>query len=382
MRPALSPAACAAATVLAALSGGDALAQASGPPKERITDTLAQTAEAPVGLAAGSFILAPIPLSNPTIGNGLTVVGGYLFQLDAKSDTSFAGIAYMRTDNGTEAAGAAANLSFGEGRWSVLAAYAQADVNYTLSGLSDLDFGGLPISQDGAVAKLRVLYGLTDALSVGIDSLWLSTTVSPDRATDGLFPVLPGFGIEVTDLLAGLVLEWDTVDDNIYPTTGARIQLTAQQGRAVALGGDFESDYGRAIFDVRAYAPLTDSGVLALRGTLCRASSGTPFYNLCALGATDGMRGFAFGEALGGALASVQGEYRQRLGPRFAVTAFAGAGAVSPRSDRFEDSETRYAGGIGLRYRLSRKFPLDFSLDGAFNDADQGSTYVYLGQSF
>jgi hemolysin activation/secretion protein len=168
------------------------------------------------------------------------------------------------------------------------------------------------------------------------------------------------------------------VEDKIYPTSGLSARLTWQYGIASAPAVGFESTYGRAVFDTKGYLAISDAGTLALRGTLCSASSGSPFYNLCVIGATDGMRGFAFGEALGGGLASVQGEYRHRLGTRLGVTAFAGGGQVASRLDVLADGTSHFAGGLGVRYRVSKRFPVDFSLDWAINDAGYSATYIYI----
>lgn len=348
----------------------------------RAVDTISEAAVVDIGVAAGSAIALPIPLSDPTLGVGLTLVGGYLFQLDAGSETSFVGIGLLGTDGGSEAAAVTANLSFGDGRWSVAATYAQAALEYSLPGLPDLNFGALNIRQSGDVGKLRVLYNVTDTFSVGLDTLWLRTDLTSDTLKGALPPVLPDFELEVEDLLVGPSLEWNTVDNKLYPTSGTAARLTWQSGSATALSGGFKSTYNRAVVDTKTYLPLGDQGIVALRGTVCSASAGTPFYNLCGIGVTDGLRGFAFGEALGRSLSSVQGEYRHRLGERFGVTVFAGAGLVASNFGDLADGSARHAGGIGLRYRVSKRFPVDFSVDQAINDAGDSSTYIYIGQAF
>lgn len=348
----------------------------------RTVEALVEAGTEEIGFRAGSPIALPIPLSNPTLGVGLTLVGGYLFKADANSETSFVGVGLMATDGGSEAAAATANLSFGEGRWSVAATYAKAALEYSLPGLPGLDFGDLNIRQAGNVAKLRVVYSVKEDLSVGFDTLWLRTELSSTTLSGLLPPVLPGFNVEVEDLLVGPTVEWNTVNDKIYPTSGLSARLTWQYGTASVPSGGFESTYRRTVFDAKTYLATSDAGTLALRGTLCSASSGTPFYNLCVIGATDGMRGFAFGEALGGGLASVQGEYRHRLGTRFGVTAFAGGGRVASGLDALADGTTHYAGGLGVRYRVSKRFPVDFSLDWAINNEGDKATYIYIGQAF
>ncbi|MEY8841006.1 hypothetical protein AB9K41_18420, partial [Cribrihabitans sp. XS_ASV171] len=88
--------------------------------------------EASVGFRNGSFVVAPIPFSNPTIGSGLAVGLGYLFQFDETSKPSMIGIGGLRSDNGSRAAGVAGNFYFRENRWILKLLAAEADVKYDL----------------------------------------------------------------------------------------------------------------------------------------------------------------------------------------------------------------------------------------------------------
>lgn len=106
------------------------------------------------------------------------------------------------------------------------------------------------------------------------------------------------------------------------------------------------------------------------------------FFDLCSLGGTDNFRGYPFGEFLDESLLSVQMEYRGRWNNRFRYTIFADAGGVASGFDAFNGDAFEAAGGIGLRYRLSKKFPLDFSIDAAINSNGETMSYVYVGQRF
>ena len=338
-----------------------------------------QIADTPLGFSNGSIVVAPIPLSNPTLGSGLILGAGYLFQFDEGSDTSFFGLAAMRTDNGSQAAGAALNLSFGDGRWGLKLAYGQADVNYVLDLLSGVDFGKLDIQQTGEVANVGLSYGLTDTISVGLDATWINTTVREQRLTALLPPILGDFGIEVEQISYGPVLEWDTVDDTIYPTTGQRLRYSLQKGEGL---DGFEADFLRQTLSLNAYAPFGERVVLAGKAIACQVDGDAPFFSLCGVGVTDGLRGYAAGLFFDTALANVQSELRVRATDRIGLTVFGGASAIAGAFDEMSGDELLYAGGVGLRYRLSQKFPLDFSVDGAWNADREFSTYVYIGQIF
>ena len=342
-----------------------------------LTEAITSTQEAPVGFGTGSLIVAPIPLKSPALGNGLIAAGGYLFKFDAGSDTSFIGAAAMRTSNGSEGAAVAANLNFAGGRWSVTAMAGQARVNYQIYGISGLRFGPVPLTQEGKFLRLGLDRGVNDRFSVGIDAQVLDTTLRV--APGGAFPlpILPGFGIGVTQAVIGPKFTFDTRDDTIYPTKGVHASLLVQRGFGL---GRFDNRFDRGVLETSAYVPLGADGVLALGATACRASSDAPFFNLCSVGLTDALRGFPAGQYLDNALVSAQAELRYRLGARWGVAAFAGA---SRTGARFSDlGPTVSAGGVGVRFRLSKSFPLDFSVDQTVNDAGESYTYIYIGQSF
>lgn len=335
------------------------------------TGSIRQVTEAPeFGFRNGSVVGAPIPFQNPMIGTGLALGVGYLFQTDAGSDPSTIGAGAMRSDNGSRAAGASVTLNFLNNRWQIAALYAQADLNY------DLVTPGfdLPLEQSGVLGRLALSYGVTPDLSFGGFLRYLDTTISTNLA---LLPprFRPSLDLEVVNI--GAKAEWDLRDDTFYPTTGSRLQVAASQG--IILQGVLD-DYTKAysLFDI--YRPLGAQSVVAARAAICGASLSTPFYDQCSVGATDAFRGFNVTQMLGARMISAQIEYRQRLGNRFGFVVFAGAGAVG---DRFGDlNNGGQAAGIGLRYRVSKKFPVDFAVDASLNDDGENLLYISVGQRF
>lgn len=347
--------------------------------KTIVTETLSKAGEAKIGFGAGSIIVAPIPLKNPALGNGLILTGGYLFKFDEGSDTSFIGAAAMKTDNGSLGVGAAANLNFGNGRWSVQSMFGKANVNYAIYGIGDLRFPPFALSQDGAFAKVKLSRGLTEHLFVGIDAQYLDTTIQPNGGGTISLPNLPGFGIGARQVVAGPDVTWDSRDDTIYPTTGLFGSLTIQHGAGL---GIFDNEFNRGVMSGKAFLAVGGRGVLAVSATACSASKKAPFFNLCAVGVTDTLRGYSAGEHIDNALVSVQGEFRYRLSQRLGAALFAGASVVGSDLGDLGRSGSLYAGGLGLRYRLSKSYPLDFSVDATVNRDGVRYTYIYIGQAF
>lgn len=91
--------------------------------------------------------------------------------------------------------------------------------------------------------------------------------------------------------------------------------------------------------------------------------------------------GFSVTEYIGNQLLSAQAEYRGRIGEsRFGYAVFAGGGWVGETIT--SESGLHGAAGAGLRFRLSRSFPVDFSVDFTGNSDGETLYYIYVGQSF
>ncbi|MEX0319769.1 MAG: BamA/TamA family outer membrane protein [Ruegeria sp.] len=364
-------------TLAAALSiaGTPSRSQAPGVLDAEVGQLNKPHASETVGIRNGSFVVAPIPFSNPTIGSGLILGAGYLFQLDEGSDPSVIGAAVLRSDNGSQAAGAALNLYLHDNRWIIKTLFARADVQYDLY----TGAGILPVRQDGVLGQIGVSYGVTPDLSFGPSFRYLDTTVAPAFA--GLPPIPPPFDqfLEVEILNVGLVADWDTRDDTIYPTRGHALHVSASRG--IALSG-LVQDYNKGYVNYSRYFPVSEKGVLAARASVCAASAEAPFFDQCGLGTTDGFRGFSATQFLDLRAASLQLEYRHRFTKRLGGVAFGGVGQVGPEFSELDAGGTHSAYGIGARYRVSRKFPLDFSVDVSRNSEQENTLYIYVGQRF
>lgn len=331
--------------------------------------------EETTGFRNGSIVVAPIPFSNPTIGSGLVLGAGYLFNIDPGSDPSLLGLAALRSDNGSEGYGLAANFYFNNNRWQIETLFANAQVNYDLY----TPLAPLPISQSGILARASLSYGFTPDASLGLSLRYLNTDINP--AVPGLPPIPPPFdqflNVEIANL--GFVGKWDTRDDTIYPTKG--FILTGEASRGYTLAG-VTDDYSKGFVNFTHYFRPFDRAVIATRLSTCAVSSDTPFFDQCSLGTTDGFRGFSATQFLDLRSASAQVEYRQQFTNRLGGIAFAGIGQVGPQFNELAIGGTHSAYGIGVRYRVSKKFPVDFSVDYSRNSEREDQLYIYVGQRF
>jgi len=183
---------------------------------------------------------------------------------------------------------------------------------------------------------------------------------------------------------------WDRRDDALNPTEGTF--ATAELKSFIGLG---DSDTGlRGETDLRAYASVTDSTVLAARaraGAIWGASiAGTPPDFLFLSGGGGSVRGQAF-QSLGvpaedpdsGGLSWVglSGEVRNNFTDALGGVLFVDAGYVAPEAD-LADGEWHGGAGVGVRYntpigpiRLDLAVPIEGTTEGV-------SLYLGIGQAF
>ncbi|MEP2531038.1 BamA/TamA family outer membrane protein [Shimia sp.] len=325
------------------------------------------------GLRTGSFMVAPIPFKNPTIGAGLALGGAYLFQFDAESDTSHFAIGGLRSDNGTNGYGLSGSLSWGANTWKLDATLAQAEAYY------DLYVGGVPVGlkQDGSLFTATLLRGVSENVLVGGTLRYLETTVGLESG--GILP--PGVVQDANLTLGnlGFVGQYDSRDDTLYPRSGYFVDFELLGG--TTLEGSAR-DYARSFANMAGYWSLGEKTVVASQLSTCAATSDTPFFDQCALGGIDAFRGFSATQYYDTSSVSLQVELRQKFGSRFGAVAFAGAGMTGPDFSSLDAGGVHTAAGFGMRFQLTKKFETDFSVDVSFNDEDEQLVYIYVGQRF
>jgi hypothetical protein len=323
--------------------GGGVSAQDANPgpagPGATSTDGQAAAAASKVGFREGSFVAVPIPINDPTFGTGLVLGGGYLFKADEGSNTSFIGGGALGTNEGSRAAALGASISLDDKRYNGFGFLAAADLNY------DLFILGQPvrIEQEAVAFQGQFRYGFTDTLSAGVSLRYLESNLAGANGTD-LAPEVESL-TDVKIGTVGLVGQRDTRDSTFYPTTGSLLDVELTYSEEV---GGANLTYTSATVGYDQFWSLGARSVVGARVAGCVVGERAPFFDSCLLGAE--IRGFSLFEFHGDRMLTAQAEYRGRINDRFGYVAFAGLGEVQ-RSLISLDSGTRYAGGIGMRYR-------------------------------
>lgn len=346
-------------------------------PEDTLDVLPSQTGAAELGLRSGSVVAAPIPFSNPTVGTGLALGGAWLFEADPDSSTSSIGLGGFRSSNGSEGFVSAINYNWNANRHQVALAFGHANINYDFTG-TPIEIG---VEQAARLVRMDYMYGATADLSIGFGMTYSDTRLAFSSVGDFEVPDELRAVADLEAIRYGLMFDWDTRDDEFSPTTGTHVTFDAFYGDVVGLAS---RDYAKATLLVDSFIPVfSGQGVFGSRLALCAASEDAPFFDACSIGLTDSFRGFSVTDFIDTRLVSAQFEYRGRIGAgRLGHTAFLGVGVVEDETHSLFSGDLHAAGGVGLRYRISRDFPVDFSIDVTLNDDGERLLYVFVGQSF
>lgn len=178
----------------------------------------------------------------------------------------------------------------------------------------------------------------------------------------------------------GLITLLDGREDVFAPESGYYLEGLAQISRAWT-GSPF--DYSRFTIDGRYYVPLLPKlhHVLALQGYADLTQGDAPFNALPLLGGGKRMRGYYEGRFRDKNLIMAQAEYRFPLFWRIGAAGFFSVGTIFPSWKDLSSEYLRYAGGGGLRIRISKTDRVNIRLDAAFGPGTSGY-YVTIGEAF
>ena len=378
-------------------------------PSRSTADAAAQSAQAPPGLPKedqaqkdqakkggaqidekkGEWLIAPIPINSPAVGAGLEWAVARLFPFNKKdkiSPASAVGVGGVFTNNGTRAVALGGKLYLKEDKYRVATAIGTATVNADVYGVGKLagDQGiFVPISVTGGGALGEFLYGLRKGMYLGARGQYRNLSLSLNRERLGSSDITvqpPQQVVDVIDQIReqflhqqtvsiGPRFQWDTRDSVYYPRHGFFMDFNLDlfsQG----LGSKWTYQYYKVGFN--KYNQLSEHQVFAFRGMACAAvGDRVPIYDLCLFGTQNDLRGYAAGRYQDRRMFATQAEYRlmfpaKGLLGRFGVVAFAGFGGVGRKFSDISFSDLLPAGGGGLRFRLLKKYPINYRIDYGF----------------
>jgi hypothetical protein len=350
--------------------------------EERIDEPMEEAQTAASAMArAGSWVAVPIPVSNPTVGTGLQGVLLYLHPQQtgsASAPNATSGLVGMYTNNGSWATGAFHDGSFANGiyRYRIYAGGGDFNLKFYGTG-ADSILADNPVKYSlqatgiGGQVQRRVPDD-TSNWYAGISYLYVDSEVS--FKTSNLAPDLPDVSQPFRTAGAGLVLTYDTRDDNYYPRRGSMFQLSATDYGA-RWGGNYEYTKRTAFYN--HYLSLNDDTTLVLRANLQSTNGDVPFFALAYLD----MRGFSRDRYRDQNSLSVHAEVRYKFLPRWGAVAFTEAGRIGDTTEALRHAQTVTSHGAGLRWKVTADKALHLGVDFAFSGGES-VFYIHVGEMF
>lgn len=331
------------------------------------------------------FVLAPMPMANPTLGVGLVGVGMYMHpeddfwndepRTDNATRQSITGLAAMYTSNESWATGVFHKGFYDDDRYRSSAYLAYGELNLKFYGIGDDSFlRDHSIAYTAAVTAFQpqFFFRITDNWYIGPKYTIVNWQLGINLSD--LHPVLPDLKHSITTAGAGLAGEWDTTDHSVFATTGGKFEFSA-----IDYGPNWggKRDYAKASMNYNHYFPLAEKWLLAARYDLNLSSGNTPFFDMPSLH----LRGFPYAKYIDKQASSIQGEVKYQLSKKWSTTVFGGLGWIGSTPDELYREPVIPTGGFGLRYLLSEKEKMNIGMDIAFGPESE-AIYFRVGEWF
>lgn len=328
----------------------------------------------------GSWVVAPIPVSNPTLGSGLELVALYLHPESegaAGAPNATTGFGGLYTNEGTWFLGAFHQGALWNDRLRILAAAG--------TGLFELSYFGT--SSDSFLSDhpvrfrfdTNILYLRAQVRVPGTENWFLGPTYLFNQADvrfkpGGLVPELPPTGPDLRIAGLGIALTYDTSNDTYYPTAGTRAELSWTDYGA-HWGGDFE--YTKFGGHVYRYLGAGDRLTIALALDLKGSSGNVPFYDQPYID----VRGYERGRFSNDYTLSLRSEARYKFRPRWGIVAFVDTGWAHESLGGMLGGDRGRSAGAGLRWQAAKDQTLHIGLDAAATE-DGSVVFIQLGERF
>lgn len=330
----------------------------------------------------GSIVAAPLPISSPAIGSGITPVLGYIFSFSMKdkiSPPSVVGAAGLITNNGSRGFAVGAQLYMKEDRYRITGGYVHGNIDYNIYGTGITSDLKLPLVQTGHAYFAGILRRVWHQFFIGPRFFVGESLITLKPSTVIGVPIPPDLGLQTTLTSVGAVVTRDTSANRFYPTGGTFFKFSSDffsQG----LGSKYSFQSYKTTFSY--YRSLSEKQILAYNAFFCATGGEPPFYGNCIYGTNNELRGYTAGRYFTRFMLVTQLEYRLQLPMRLGLVAFGGLGGVIPGSSKLvESSKFLPGGGGGLRFQLSKKYHVNLRADIA-QGVDGHTFSMGVGEAF
>ena len=326
-----------------------------------------------------NYAVAPIVVSNPSIGTGAGATGMVFYDVGSdragqpRSSVQLVG-AYTHTDS--YFVGLLNGLHMLHDQVRSKAGLFHATIN---NEFRDPLGGEADFATDIWAAFAQVTYRIQGDWFLGVQGLVSDVQYRPDTPQDADY--LDRIGAEdTTSGGIGPVVSYDSRDNIHYPTSGTLAEIKGFV-KPHAWGND--ADYAVGDLVINHFTQLTDDRVLALRIFGRTGTDDTPYSDKSLLGQGSDLRGFKSGEISGLTLLSGQVEHRWQFAERWGAVVFGGLAKLwDDDLEALITEDLYYSVGAGIRFMLNTDQKINFRVDAAVGNGDNKGIYVGIREAF
>jgi hypothetical protein len=324
----------------------------------------------------GNFVAVPIPISNPTLGDGLVGGAAYFYpQSEEKQKTqpaSLTALAGMYMSSDSKAIGLAQQSYWRDDKWRFTGAVGAADIRLPLLAPDDSESGqNINWKIEGAFLFARLATRIKGNWYGGALTRLIDAEQSFDTAAEENDFDTTG---DIRSVGAGFYVEYDTRDMPINSYSGRYLKVDALFNET-AFGSD--ATYQSYNSKYSSYHALTGSIVLAWEIQGCHREGDAPLWDAC----TIKLRGFPATDYLGKSSGSTQAEARWQFSGRWGLVGFGGVGLYSNSFSDVREHKGIPSYGVGVRFSVLKAKRVNLRVDYA-RSTDSNAVYVSVGEAF
>ena len=328
-------------------------------------------------------LFAPIPFRNSQLGWGLAVMAGAIhrFDPDTTLKPSTGALMGFYSENKSWGLMAIEVARLAKDTWRLRGVASHMDIRYDFFGIGEGagDAGkSLPIEQPMDFAVGAALYRIRPSLYGGASLLWMR---SEAKLQEDLGLGIPPQDLATLQLVApGIQAEYDTRDNDYWPHHGS---IASFKSNFFASGLGSSRDFQRYVAAWSWYNEVRGPAlVLATNLNAAWAAGDTPFWILPSVGTGRyGLRGYTQGRYRDNFMTTAQAELRGHTAGRWGGTIFDGLAYVAPSADELDHASPLPAGGLGVRFKLTERYPMHMRADYAWGK-NESLFYFSVSEAF
>ena len=330
------------------------------------------------GMASGSFVAVPIPISNPTIGSGLQAALLFLHKKKASSEdipNATSGLVGIYTDKATWGAGLFHDNYLLNDHLRIRAGIGTGEVNLEYYAGSQYDIlknrsFGYSVKGDIGLLQLQGRIPGTESWYAGTRATYLGSEVTFDFTE--LIEFIPEFSVEADLITLTLGLTFDNRNDNYYPSSGRFFDIWF--GRNDSRWGS-DAEFNRTTLNYSQYVPVSSNHIIAVSLNASEVDGDTPFFLKPSLN----MRGFVTTKYQDEAAASAHIEWRYKFATRWGSMVSYEAGSVGSGLGNLDT--LIHSVGAGIRWKIQKDNNLNLGVDVGVSK-DDSAFYIVIGEKF